>query len=112
MIALLVLLFSAWPLGTEAVWLNVPAGETKCISEEIQADNIVLGEYSVVVIHDNGQLHHGLPIISAKVKVVRVINSSISVNLVNILICMYKHNYFWIESNEKFCLHIYLFSFL
>ncbi|XP_039127877.1 transmembrane emp24 domain-containing protein p24delta3-like [Dioscorea cayenensis subsp. rotundata] len=54
-------------LGTEAVWLNVPAGETKCISEEIQADNIVLGEYSVVVVHDNGQLHHGLPIISAKV---------------------------------------------
>ncbi|KAM0948906.1 hypothetical protein DsansV1_C06g0064631 [Dioscorea sansibarensis] len=68
MIALLaILLISGWPLGTGAVWLNIPAGETKCISEEIQTDNIVLGEYSVVVVHDNAQLDHGLPTISVKV---------------------------------------------
>ncbi|PKU75671.1 transmembrane emp24 domain-containing protein p24delta3-like [Dendrobium catenatum] len=56
-------LFVSWMPGTEAVWINLPAGGTKCVSEEIQPNVVVLADYSVVP-EDSSQEH---PTISAKV---------------------------------------------
>ncbi|KAJ8492351.1 hypothetical protein OPV22_014072 [Ensete ventricosum] len=49
--------------GVTAVWLNLPASGTKCVSEEIQPNVVVLADYAVV--HEGPA--DGLPIISAKV---------------------------------------------
>ncbi|KAE8664657.1 Transmembrane emp24 domain-containing protein p24delta3 [Hibiscus syriacus] len=45
-----------------AIWLNVPKTGTKCVSEEIQSNVVVLGDY-VVVSEDHGHI----PTISVKV---------------------------------------------
>ncbi|XP_057737854.1 transmembrane emp24 domain-containing protein p24delta3-like [Arachis stenosperma] len=47
----------------EAVWLTIPSSGTKCISEEIQSNVVVLADYYVIP----GEGHHHLPGISAKV---------------------------------------------
>ncbi|KAH0460606.1 hypothetical protein IEQ34_011269 [Dendrobium chrysotoxum] len=60
---LLFFLFVSWMPGTEAVWINLPAGGTKCVSEEIQPNVVVLADYSVVP-EDSSHEH---PTISAKV---------------------------------------------
>lgn len=46
----------------DAIWLNLPATGTKCVSEEIQNNVVVLGDY-VVVSED----HSHIPFISVKV---------------------------------------------
>ncbi|XP_010272898.1 PREDICTED: transmembrane emp24 domain-containing protein p24delta3-like [Nelumbo nucifera] len=50
------------PLG-EAVWLNLPPSTTKCVSEEIQNNIVVLGDYNVVA----NNRSYDLPGINAKV---------------------------------------------
>ncbi|KAK4401944.1 Transmembrane emp24 domain-containing protein p24delta3 [Sesamum angolense] len=52
-----------WGEGSEAVWLSLPASGTKCVSEEIQNNVVVLADY--VVISDDHI--HPIPTISAKV---------------------------------------------
>ncbi|KAL8520976.1 hypothetical protein ACS0TY_011500 [Phlomoides rotata] len=47
----------------EAIWLSLPATGTKCVSEEIQSNVVVLADY--VVISDDHV--HSVPTISAKV---------------------------------------------
>lgn len=49
----------------EAIWLSLPASGTKCVSEEIQSNVVVLADY--VVISDDHV--HSTPTISAKVRV-------------------------------------------
>ena len=51
--------------GVTAVWLNLPASGTKCVSEEIQPNVVVLADYAVV--HE-GHAEGGLPTIAAKVR--------------------------------------------
>ncbi|XP_077212715.1 transmembrane emp24 domain-containing protein p24delta3-like [Tasmannia lanceolata] len=48
---------------SKAIWLNLPASGTKCVSEEIQTNVVVLADYSVI--SDDGT--HDAPTISAKV---------------------------------------------
>ncbi|XP_047315099.1 transmembrane emp24 domain-containing protein p24delta3-like [Impatiens glandulifera] len=48
---------------TQAIWLNLPATGTKCVSEEIQSNVIVLADY-VVISEDHT---HSSPTISVKV---------------------------------------------
>ncbi|CAN8305738.1 unnamed protein product [Cochlearia groenlandica] len=55
------LLFSLVSIG-EAVWLDVPPTGTKCVSEEIQSNVVVLGDYLII-----SEDHAVLPTISAKV---------------------------------------------
>ncbi|KAE8654382.1 Transmembrane emp24 domain-containing protein p24delta3 [Hibiscus syriacus] len=43
------------PAG-DAIWLNVPQTGTKCVSEEIQSNVVVLADY-VVVTEDHGHIH-------------------------------------------------------
>ena len=50
------------PLGN-AIWLNLPTTGTKCVSEEIQSNVVVLADY-VVVSEDHGHI----PTISVKVQ--------------------------------------------
>ncbi|KAJ8492400.1 hypothetical protein OPV22_014121 [Ensete ventricosum] len=42
-----------WPLllvpGTTAVWLNLPALGTKCVSEEIQPNVVVIADYAIAL---------------------------------------------------------------
>ncbi|CAK7357032.1 unnamed protein product [Dovyalis caffra] len=47
---------------SEAVWLNLPASGTKCVSEEIHSNVVVLADY--VVVSDD---HSHVPTISVKV---------------------------------------------
>ncbi|XWS23770.1 hypothetical protein CRYUN_Cryun28dG0043900 [Craigia yunnanensis] len=47
----------------EAIWLTIPGSGTKCVSEEIQSNVVVLAEY--YVIDENNPDH--IPIISARV---------------------------------------------
>ncbi|KAJ8466366.1 hypothetical protein OPV22_028918 [Ensete ventricosum] len=51
MLRLTVVRFLLWPLllapGTTAVWLNLPASGTKCVSEEIQPNVVVIADYVV-----------------------------------------------------------------
>ncbi|GMP79354.1 hypothetical protein CsSME_00034933 [Camellia sinensis var. sinensis] len=48
----------------EAIWLNLPSSGTKCVSEEIQNNVVVLADYGVV----GDETHSGaLPTISASV---------------------------------------------
>ncbi|KFK43259.1 hypothetical protein AALP_AA1G100600 [Arabis alpina] len=49
------------PVG-EAVWLDVPPTGTKCVSEEIQSNVVVLGDYLII-----SEDHNTLPTISVKV---------------------------------------------
>uniref|UniRef100_A0A7N0TXM1 GOLD domain-containing protein n=1 Tax=Kalanchoe fedtschenkoi TaxID=63787 RepID=A0A7N0TXM1_KALFE len=48
---------------SDAIWLNLPASGTKCVSEEIQNNVVVLADY-VVIADDHTQL---IPAISVKV---------------------------------------------
>ncbi|RZR76026.1 hypothetical protein BHM03_00000630, partial [Ensete ventricosum] len=51
MLRLAVVRLLLWPLllapGTAAVWLNLPASGTKCVSEEIQPNVVVIANYAV-----------------------------------------------------------------
>ena len=47
----------------EAIWLTIPGSGTKCVSEEIQSNVVVLAEY--YVIDENNPDH--IPTISARV---------------------------------------------
>ncbi|KAF4348490.1 hypothetical protein F8388_018869 [Cannabis sativa] len=49
--------------ATESIWLTLPSSGTKCVSEEIQNNVVVLGDY-VVVSEDHT---HDTPTISVKV---------------------------------------------
>ncbi|EHA8587437.1 transmembrane emp24 domain-containing protein p24delta3 [Cocos nucifera] len=46
-----------------AVWLSLPAAGTKCVSEEIQPNIVVLADYAVI----SEDHTHGIPTISVKV---------------------------------------------
>lgn len=62
---LLFVLFSVGlnlPLG-QAIWINLPSSGTKCVSEEIQTNVVVLTDYTVVP--DDST--YEIPTISAKV---------------------------------------------
>ena len=61
----LLLLFLALTLalGAKAVWLDLPPSGTKCVSEEIQPNVVVLADYSVI---SEGQTHSDVTI-AAKV---------------------------------------------
>ncbi|XP_042486397.1 transmembrane emp24 domain-containing protein p24delta3-like [Macadamia integrifolia] len=50
------------PMG-KAIWLNLPGSGTKCVSEEIQNNVVVLADYTVV----SDDRPHEIPAISAKV---------------------------------------------
>ncbi|XP_072996267.1 transmembrane emp24 domain-containing protein p24delta3-like isoform X3 [Typha latifolia] len=54
-------LLCAW--GADAVWLNMPVTGTKCVSEEIQPNVVVLADYAVMY---EGSTH-GQPTIAIKV---------------------------------------------
>lgn len=47
--------------GAGAVWLEIPPSATKCVSEEIQSNVIVIGDYSVLY------EHHLNPTVTVKV---------------------------------------------
>lgn len=51
------------PVG-EAVWLDVPPTGTKCVSEEIQSNVVVLADYLII-----SEDHEVMPTISVKVSV-------------------------------------------
>ncbi|CAD6218994.1 unnamed protein product [Miscanthus lutarioriparius] len=48
--------------GAGAVWLEIAPSGTKCVSEEIQSNVVVIGDYSVLYDH-----HHAHPTIAVKV---------------------------------------------
>ncbi|KAG0543954.1 hypothetical protein BDA96_02G233500 [Sorghum bicolor] len=48
--------------GAGAVWLEIAPSGTKCVSEEIQSNVVVIGDYSVLYEH-----HHAHPTIAVKV---------------------------------------------
>ncbi|CAL5088055.1 unnamed protein product [Urochloa decumbens] len=48
--------------GAEAVWLEIAPSGSKCVSEEIQSNVVVIGDYSVLYEH-----HHAHPTVSVKV---------------------------------------------
>ncbi|XP_042496189.1 transmembrane emp24 domain-containing protein p24delta3-like [Macadamia integrifolia] len=50
------------PLG-QAIWLNLPGSGTKCVSEEIQTNVVVLADYTVV----SDDHSHEIPTIAVKV---------------------------------------------
>lgn len=56
-----ILLFILVPVG-EAIWLDVPTTGTKCVSEEIQSNIVVLADYIII-----SEDHSLKPTISAKV---------------------------------------------
>ncbi|XP_071724197.1 transmembrane emp24 domain-containing protein p24delta3-like [Rutidosis leptorrhynchoides] len=58
----LCLILASQLLTTQAVWLTLPPSGTKCVSEEIQTNVVVLADYVVV-----SQDHNHLPTISVKV---------------------------------------------
>ncbi|KAK9269932.1 hypothetical protein L1049_025505 [Liquidambar formosana] len=52
----------------QAIWLTLPTSGTKCVSEEIQSNVIVLADYAVIDEHDDGDHHdRPTPTISARV---------------------------------------------
>ncbi|XP_008779422.1 transmembrane emp24 domain-containing protein p24delta4-like [Phoenix dactylifera] len=57
------LLISLLPPGATAVWLNLPASGTKCVSEEIQPHVVVLADYAVI----SEDHTRGIPTLSVKV---------------------------------------------
>ncbi|XP_068314129.1 transmembrane emp24 domain-containing protein p24delta3-like [Pyrus communis] len=44
---ILLIVCSVFPTG-EAIWMNLPSSDTKCVSEEIQNNVVVLGDYVVI----------------------------------------------------------------
>ncbi|KAK3130212.1 hypothetical protein QOZ80_6BG0490470 [Eleusine coracana subsp. coracana] len=48
--------------GAGAVWLEIPPSAIKCVSEDIQSNVVVIGDYSVLYEH-----HHAHPTVSVKV---------------------------------------------
>ena len=64
--------------GIESIWLTLPSSGTKCVSEEIQNNVVVLGDY--VVVSDDPVRS---PTISVKV------NSSLSLSLVQFLVSIF-----------------------
>ena len=48
--------------GAGAVWLEIAPSGTKCVSEEIQSNVVVIGDYSVLYEHQ-----HAHPTIAVKV---------------------------------------------
>lgn len=60
-VAIILVILSMAAAG-EAIWLTVPPSGTKCVSEEIQNNVVVLGDY--VVVADDHSLS---PTISVKV---------------------------------------------
>lgn len=46
-------------LGAEAVWLDLPSSGTKCVSEEIHPNVVVLADYSVIY---EGHTHSSITI--------------------------------------------------
>lgn len=64
-VLVLLLVFLCILQKSDAIWLSLPASGTKCISEEIQSNVVVLADY--VVISDDHV--HSTPTISAKVRV-------------------------------------------
>lgn len=54
--------FTINAIVSDAIWLNLPATGTKCVSEEIQNNVVVLADY--VVVSDD---HSHSPTISVKV---------------------------------------------
>ncbi|KAM1973764.1 hypothetical protein FF1_020148 [Malus domestica] len=60
-VALLLIACSVVPTG-EAIWMKLPSSDTKCVSEEIQNNVVVLGDYGVIS-HD----HNHSSTISVKV---------------------------------------------
>ncbi|GJM98632.1 hypothetical protein PR202_ga15661 [Eleusine coracana subsp. coracana] len=49
--------------GAGAVWLEIPPSAIKCVSEDIQSNVVVIGDYSVLYEH-----HHAHPTVSVKLK--------------------------------------------
>ena len=82
---------------SEAVWLNLPASGTKCVSEEIHNNVVVLADY--VVVSDN---HSHIPSISVKVTILIfffLLASNFHTFLINyIVICTSSINLFILES--------------
>lgn len=68
---LLLLVFLCLLRRSDAIWLSLPTTGTKCVSEEIQSNVVVLADY--VVISDDHV--HSTPTISAKVRVLFMLNS-------------------------------------
>lgn len=59
-----------WVVGVlvspvKAIWLTLPSSGTKCVSEEIQGNVVVLADY--VVIDDSIDAPHHYPTVSARV---------------------------------------------
>ena len=48
--------------GAGAVWLEIAPSGAKCVSEEIQSNVVVIGDYSVLYEH-----HHAHPTVAVKV---------------------------------------------
>ncbi|KAL2893192.1 Transmembrane emp24 domain-containing protein p24delta3 [Bienertia sinuspersici] len=56
------LMISSRLIVSEGIWLNLPNTGTKCVSEEIQNNVVVVADY--VVIDEHG---HATPTVSAKI---------------------------------------------
>lgn len=48
LLALAALLLLLLPPGAEAVWLELPPSGTKCVSEEIQPNVVVVADYAIM----------------------------------------------------------------
>lgn len=83
-----ILLFILVPVG-EAIWLDVPTTGTKCVSEEIQSNVVVLADY--IIISEDDSL---LPTISVKVNCLRCLSWIIILSLVQ-----------WFESAFCYLIH-------
>lgn len=88
-VLVLLLVFLCFLQNSDAIWLSLPASGTKCISEEIQSNVVVLADY--VVISDDHV--HSTPAISAKVRVSSVPQSYYA-NVCEKVIEFYLRNYF------------------
>uniref|UniRef100_A0A0E0CRZ3 GOLD domain-containing protein n=1 Tax=Oryza meridionalis TaxID=40149 RepID=A0A0E0CRZ3_9ORYZ len=74
-------------LCAEAVWLDLPQSGTKCVSEEIQSNVVVLADYALM-------LHHHMETPYITMKMLRLFAFTTS-EAGNYLAC------FWIDSAEK-----------
>ncbi|KAG0470038.1 hypothetical protein HPP92_016738 [Vanilla planifolia] len=62
---LFLLLCIAWVPDTAALWINLPSSGTKCVSQEIQPNIVVLADYSL----SSGDSSHDNSTISVKVRI-------------------------------------------